>query len=101
MLRHILARASASLPLLIVTAPPFQALAETKCEVNTGPCVDARTGETRVCSTTTCKNEKGEVVSITTIVLKDGGVQGGTGSKSKVPLRDLNVTKQIDKASPN
>jgi len=97
MFKHALAAAVAS-PLIAAVCHP--ALAETKCEVNTSPCVDARTGETRVCSTTTCKNEKGEVVSVTTIVLKDG-VQGEKGTKGKAPLQDVNVMKKIDKASPN
>ena len=61
-----------ALPLLILAALLDPAVADIKCETTTKPCFDARTGSTRACQITICKNEKGEVTSIDTIVTRAG-----------------------------
>ena len=86
---------------LLTTALIGPAAAANKCEVKTTTCIDARTGQARVCSTTICTDEKGDIISINTIVLKEtGGSEGAKPPKGKVELKDLNVTKQLDKSSP-
>lgn len=92
----------AALPLLL--APFVVALnaqpttAETKCTTKTYVCTDSRQGA-RVCITTVCTDDKGDIVSTDTIVLKEGEQAPTGGSKTKVKLRDMSVTKQMDKAS--
>jgi hypothetical protein len=88
----------AALPLLL--APFLLALqagpatAETKCTTKTYVCLDSRQGP-RLCITTICTDDKGDIVSTDTIVLKDGEQPGTTvGPKGKVQLRDMNVTKR-------
>jgi hypothetical protein len=59
------------------------AAAET-CEVTTSTCLDTRTGLPRVCMTTTCKNELGEVTSTNTIILR-GTKDTGEGKRPLIP----------------
>jgi len=47
------------------------ALAATKCEIHTKPCIDGRTGQPRVCITTICRDGE-DTISIDTIVLHEG-----------------------------
>ena len=86
---------------LLMSALIGPTAAATKCEVKTSTCIDARTGQARICQTTICKDDKGEIVSIDTIVLKETAPTAGpTGPKGKAQLKELNVIKKIDKASP-
>jgi hypothetical protein len=57
--------------------------AAVKCETHTHTCTDVRTGEPRVCVTTMCKNEEGEVVSINTIVVREGKDDGGASAPTR------------------
>jgi hypothetical protein len=90
--------------LLLFLAPSMVALnaqpasAEIKCTTKSYVCVDSRQGA-RLCITTVCIDDKGEIVSTDTIVLKDDGQTGTGGQKGKVQLRDMNVMKKVDKAT--
>ncbi len=66
----------------IISMPGWTASAALKCEMRTKPCIDGRTGEPRVCITTICHDD-GEIVSIDTIVLKEG--DGSKPEKPKLP----------------
>lgn len=80
---------------LLIIAPSIPAIAETRCEVKTHICTDVKSGP-RTCQTTICKNEKGEVQSIDTIVLKDGTVKGNPRSpqsKTQLPERSTTIKK--------
>jgi hypothetical protein len=93
----------AALPLLLA---PFliafhadPATAATKCTTKSYVCTDSRQGP-RFCITTICIDDKGDIVHTDTIVLKEDGQTGSGGPKGKVQLRDMNVTKQLDKSTP-
>ena len=81
---------SLSALLLLILAVPHRALAEIKCETTTRPCFDARTGSTRACQTTICKNEKGEVTSIDTIVTRAGSDTSGGSRLQERPRKTPN-----------
>lgn len=69
--------AALALPIL-ATSPCY---AESNCTSKSSPCIDAKTGETRVCTTTTCYDENGKEISSVTVVTKQGssGTGGGEG----------------------
>jgi hypothetical protein len=64
---------------LMAVLSPAAAL---KCETSTYPCVDVRTGP-RMCQTTICKNDRGEVVSINTVVVREGKDDGGASAPTR------------------
>jgi hypothetical protein len=57
------------------------------CSSTSTPCVDARSGESRVCTTTTCVDGDGNVLSTTTIVTFRRG--------TKVPVAGRSPTKTL------
>jgi hypothetical protein len=59
--------------------------AATRCETVTRACIDARNGTARVCVTTICKDDKGDIVSVDTIVLKDDGGVSPPPVKPRLP----------------
>ena len=86
---------------ILMVAPLGGALAEVKCEVRTTTCIDARTGQARVCSTTICRDENGKTISVDTVVLKgDSNSVDATEPRAKGQIHELTPTKKIDKSSP-
>jgi hypothetical protein len=79
----MLGLAVASLPLVVGGV----CLAEEggTCTSTSKLCIDARTGEPRICVTTTCYDKDGKEISSTTVVTKQGDTGAATGPKPKVP----------------
>lgn len=74
--------------LLFLWGGPAPVLAAVTCQTSQGICHDAKTGETRNCTTKVCTDEKGKVVSTETVVEKKGskGTGASTGpTKPPVP----------------
>ncbi|HZP10362.1 hypothetical protein [Methyloceanibacter sp.] len=86
-MRHLGLAAALLLPLAASASA-----GENNCKTKSNPCIDAKTGETRVCTTTTCYDDKGNEISTVTVVTMQGDT-GGTmgpgkpkpGVKSKLP----------------
>jgi hypothetical protein len=79
--------------LLPLINPTALGAAESNCKSSSSPCIDARTGETRVCTTTTCYDDKGNVISTTTIVTMQGGTTGQGKPKPGVKSKLLESPK--------
>lgn len=77
-LRVVFPLAALALPLLATTSD-----AESNCTSKSSPCIDAKTGETRVCTTTTCYDENGKEISSVTVVTKQGSNDTG-GAKAPI-----------------
>ncbi len=70
------------LGLIAAVLLPFAASAsagESNCKTKSSPCIDAKTGETLVCTTTTCYDDKGKEISTVTVVTMQGDTGGATG----------------------
>lgn len=77
-----------------MTAPIGVGSAAVKCEIHTRTCIDGRTGQARVCITTICRNDD-EIVSIDTIVLKDGDSESPQHVKPKLPKSSIMREKAV------
>jgi hypothetical protein len=81
--------------LLLPLVQPDAASAESNCKTKSSPCIDAKTGETRLCTTTTCYDDKGNEISTITVVTMQGDTGGATGSgKSKPDVKTKLPTSQ-------
>ena len=69
---------------LLALAGGVKPAAALKCTNTTYKCVDAVTKQVRTCTTTTCTNDTGDIVSIDTVVEKQGDT--GAPPKPKIPL---------------
>jgi hypothetical protein len=79
--------------LTLLANPAVSSAAESNCKTKSSPCVDAKTGETRVCTTTTCYDDKGNEISTTTIVTMQGATTGSGKSKPGVKSKLLESPK--------
>jgi hypothetical protein len=69
---------------------PVPAYSATTCEIKVQYCTDARTGVVRHCQVTTCKDEKGTIVSTDILVLRQGEVATPPGNKPPVFKAPIN-----------
>lgn len=76
----------------IVAFSPVPAYSETTCEIKVQYCTDARTGEVRHCQVTTCKDEKGNIVSTTILVLLRQG-EAATPPDNKPPILKAPISR--------
>jgi hypothetical protein len=83
----------AAFPLVALALPVLATPcdAASNCTSKSSPCIDAKTGEARVCTTTTCYDENGKEISSVTVVTKQSS--NDTGG-AKAPINPKAGTKE-------
>jgi hypothetical protein len=90
------------------TDPGLAGKVTSTCTTTSTPCVDARSGESRICTTTTCVDGDGNVLSTTTIVTLRRGTKVGVAGRSptktlgavNTPIQSVNKQQPMGSAVP-